>query len=45
MPVATTPMKTAISLTDSTLRRMIISGSDRAITDIIKASTVPTAAP
>lgn len=29
----------------STLRRMIISGSERAITDIMNASAVPSAAP
>ena len=45
MPVATTPMKVAIRRALSTLRRIIISGSDRAITLIMKASTVPSAAP
>jgi len=44
-PDATTATKTAISFTLSTLRRMIISGSDKAITDIMKARTVPRAAP
>ena len=38
-------MNTAISRRLSTLRRMIISGSDSAVTDIMKASTVPSAAP
>src|SRR6185437_10482490 len=45
IPVATTPTNTAISLGLSTLRRMIISGNDSAVTDIMKASTVPIAAP
>ncbi len=45
MPVATTPAKRAISCGLSTLRRMIISGADRAMTLIMKASTVPSAAP
>ena len=45
MPAATTPTKVAISPGFSTVRRMIISGSDSAITLIMKASTVPSAAP
>src|SRR5450830_112356 len=45
MPLATTATKVAISLIFSTLRRMIISGSERAMTLIMKASTVPSAAP
>ena len=45
MPVATTPTKAAMSGGRSTLRRMTSSGSDRPITDIMKASTVPSAAP
>ena len=38
-------MKVPISRTLSTLRRMIISGRDKAMTDIMNASTVPRAAP
>ena len=45
MPEATTPTNTAISFGLSTLRRMIISGNDSAVTDIMNASTVPIAAP
>ena len=44
IPVPTTAMNTAISRMLSTLRKMIISGSESAITDIMKASTVPSAA-
>ncbi len=35
------PTNTARSFILSTFRRMIISGSDRAVTAIMKASTVP----
>jgi hypothetical protein len=45
MPNATIPTKVAISCGFSALRRMIISGADSAITLIMKASTVPSAAP
>ena len=45
MPTPTTPTKVAISVGFSTFRRIIISGSESAITDIIKARTVPSAAP
>ena len=45
MPAATTATNTAISLRVSTLRRMTISGNDSAVTLIMKASTVPSAAP
>jgi hypothetical protein len=39
------PTKTPISCGFKTLRRIIISGSERAVTAIIKASTVPMAMP
>ena len=39
------PKKARISGSFNTLRRMIASGSDRAMTAIIKAKTVPKAAP
>jgi len=42
---ATTVTKMAIRRGFSTFRRMIISGKLSATTDIIKASTVPSAAP
>ena len=45
MPVATIATNAAMSGGRSTLRRMIISGSESAITDIMNASTVPSAAP
>jgi len=45
MPLATTPIKVAINFGFNTLRRIAISGSDSAITLIIKARTVPRAAP
>ena len=45
MPAATMPANAAISRTFRTLRRMIISGSDKAMTLIMNASTVPSAAP
>jgi len=45
MPVATTPTKVAIRRGFSTLRRITISGSDSAMTLIMNASTVPSAAP
>ena len=43
--VATTPNNVAIGRNLRTLRRMIASGNDRALTDIMKANTVPSAAP
>src|SRR5579871_1172185 len=45
IPAVTTPMNTAISRRLSTFRKMIISGNDSAVTDIMNASTVPRAAP
>ena len=45
MPTATTPKKTPMSCHLSTRRRIIASGNEMAITDIMKASTVPRAAP
>lgn len=45
MPVPTTPIKVKISGSLSTLRRMIISGRDNPMTDIINARAVPSAAP
>ena len=45
MPLPTTKIKTAISFGLSTLRRIIISGRESAITLIMKAKTVPSAAP
>src|SRR3990172_5919105 len=45
MPAATTAMKVAMRRALSTLRRITISGSDSAITLIMKASPVPRAAP
>ena len=45
MPSATTPKKVAMSRGLSTLRNMMASGSESAMTDIMNASTVPSAAP
>src|SRR3990170_2509283 len=45
IPIPTTPAKVAIKRTLRTFRRMIISGRDSPITDIMNASTVPRAAP
>jgi hypothetical protein len=45
MPLPTTPINTAIITGFSTLRRITISGSDSAMTLIMKANTVPRAAP
>src|SRR6266568_1733347 len=45
MPTATTPTKAAMSGGRSTLRRMIVSGKESPMTAIMKASTVPSAAP
>lgn len=41
IPTPTTPKNVAMSVGFSTLRRMMASGSESAITDIMKASTVP----
>ena len=43
--MATTPTKVVIRRILSTLRRITISGNERAITLIMNASTVPSAAP
>ena len=43
--MATTPTKVAIRRILSTLRKITISGNDSAITLIMNASTVPSAAP
>ena len=43
--MATTPTNVAIRRSFSTLRRITISGNDSAITLIMNASTVPSAAP
>jgi len=45
IPAPTTPRKVNISGSFSTFRRMTISGKERPITDIIKASAVPSDAP
>ena len=45
MPTATTPKNVRISGHLSTLRKITASGSERPMTDIMKASTVPSAAP
>ena len=45
MPTVTTPIKRAISGGFNTLRKMIASGVEIAITDIMNAKTVPKAAP
>ena len=45
MPKATTPAKVAIRRGLRALRKMIISGADKAMTLIMNASTVPSAAP
>ena len=45
MPLATTPAKVAISVGFKALRRMIISGAESAMTAIMNARTVPSAAP
>src|SRR6266508_3185931 len=45
MPAATTATNAAMSAGRRTFRRMIMSGSESAITDIMKARTVPSAAP
>ncbi len=45
MPEPTTPMKTPMSCHLRTRLRMITSGSERAMTLIVKASTVPSHAP
>ena len=45
IPQATTPTKVAIKRILSTFRKMIVSGSERPITLIMKASAVPNAAP
>ena len=45
MPLPTTPTKVAIRGSLSTLRRISISGNDRAITLIMNARVVPRAAP
>ena len=45
IPVATTPTKARMSCHFRTFFKMIISGKDKAITDIIKASAVPRETP
>ena len=45
MPLPTTAIKTPINVGFSTLRKITISGSDSAMTLIMKARTVPNAAP
>src|SRR3990172_4538464 len=45
IPIPTTPANVAIKRTLRTFRRMIISGRESPITDIMNASTVPSAAP
>ena len=45
IPIVTTPMKTAINLGLRTLRKMMASGVEMAMTAIMKANTVPNAAP
>ena len=45
IPIVTTAIKAIINLGFNTLRRITISGNDKAITDIIKANTVASAAP
>ena len=45
MPLPTTARKTPIKAGFRTLRNITISGRERAITDIMKAKTVPRAAP
>lgn len=45
IPVATIPTKVKISGSFNTFLRIIISGSERPITDIINAKEVPSEAP
>ena len=45
IPTPTTPANVAIRRTLRTFRRMIISGRESPITDIMNARTVPSAAP
>ena len=45
IPKATTPTKTPINCHFRTFFRIIISGKDRPMTDIIKASAVPSVTP
>ena len=45
IPNVTTPTNVASNLIVRTFRRMIISGKDNPITDIIKASAVPNGTP
>ena len=45
IPVPTTPTKIRIKGNSKTFFRMIVSGSDRPVTDVMKASAVPCEAP